>query len=394
MRVAYVSPRPPEASGIADYAEHLARALEGAGVSVTTGLPSPLEAPDPAAVRRHARHLAALPVDLYHFELGGGRVRHFLVLRELLALRPGRPVTATVHDPERLAWRAWGLGRFEALPRPLQQAATLAADPLSRRRERAVAHALDRLVVLTEGGAEGLRRWMRLPPERIEVIPHGVAEVPHREPPPAPPLRVLFFGFLYPGKGIEDLLDALDWVRRERPAQFPRLRLTLAGGSRPSMLLRGRGDYVAHLRAEIARRGLEERVDWALDLPEAEIPRLYQDHHLLALPYRDSRKIGLLGRFLGSSGALSWAIACGRGALVSDARALAGEVARGNGAVFPQRDPAALGARLAELAAAPETAFAWAAHAARLARERTWARVAGRFVQVFRSTLEKRGKAA
>lgn len=387
MRIAHLGPVPPEASGIADYAEALAAALRERGLEVAAHLPRDFAGADARGIRGAARQLAAAPVDLYHFELGGGRVRHFLLLRELLRLGQGRPITATVHDPERLAWRGWGLGRFERLPRALQQGLVLLTEPLSRRRERTAAGALHRLVVLTPTGAAGLRRWARLPAARVSVIPHGVAAVPYAPPPALPPLRVLCFGFLHPGKGIEDLLDALVWLRRQAPAALDRLQLTIAGGSRPAMLLNIRGDYPTRLRASIAGLGLGDKVQVLTDIPAAALADLVAAHHLLTLPYRDSRKLALLGRQLGASGALGWAVACGRGALVSDARALAGEVGHGNGAAVPQRDPAALGAALAELAEAPQRALAWAEASVRLARERTWAQVAARFERMFTEVL-------
>jgi glycosyltransferase involved in cell wall biosynthesis len=387
MKIALISPWPPEASGIADYAALFAAALERAGAKVINPVPASGHIADMTAIETAALRVPLREVDLVHCELGGGRIRQFLLTRKLLEIAPDVNVTATVHDPERLAWRGWGLERFERLPRRVQQALTLATDPFSLARERSVARSLRLLVALTQAGAVALERRMRIPPGRVRVIRHGGAGVPPRPLPQGGPLRLIFFGYLHPGKGIEDLVAAMALFRKQRPDLANALTLTLAGGSRPLMMLGGRNEYVQQLRRMIEQHALGARVSIAIDLPEAEIPTLIQEHHILVLPYRDSRKISLLGRHIGSSGALAWAIACGRGALVTDARALSEEVAQGNGAVYPQGDVPSLAKWFARLAAEPRLAEKWAESAAVLARERTWSNTARRFLELFEGVL-------
>lgn len=96
------------------------------------------------------------------------------------------------------------------------------------------------------------------------------------------------------------------------------------------------GNYLEQLNSQIAELGLAGAIDWRLNLPASEIAQTIQAHHVMVLPYRESKKLGLLGRQRGTSGALSWAAACGRGAITSDARAFAEEVASGNGAIYPK----------------------------------------------------------
>lgn len=60
--------------------------------------------------------------DLVHAELGGGRLGEFIALRELRKRFPRLPLSATVHDPERMVWRRerlpWPLNLLERLPSP------------------------------------------------------------------------------------------------------------------------------------------------------------------------------------------------------------------------------------------------------------------------------------
>jgi polysaccharide biosynthesis protein PslF len=108
---------------------------------------------------------------------------------------------------------------------------------------------------------------------------------------------------------------------------------------------------------------------------------------VMVLPYRESKKLGLLGRQRGTSGALSWAAACGRGAITSDARAFAEEVASGNGAIYPQGDVAALSEQLLLLARNPQMARDWAARAAAIGRERLWPLTAQKFATLFSEAI-------
>ncbi|BBN57438.1 hypothetical protein TRE132_55630 [Pseudomonas chlororaphis subsp. aurantiaca] len=222
-----------------------------------------------------------------------------------------------MHDPERLIWRRarlfWPLTLLERLPHPLPQAAALLADPLTLHEERRLARGMRRLITLTRLGGDCLRQRMGLQPQQVAVIAHGNLPIPAAELPPLVPLRLLYFGFIYRGKGIEDLIEALARTLAANPQCRGQVRLTLAGGTAPEMTFDPAGNYLDGLRQRIRELQLDDVVDWQLDLPSAEIARTIQAHHVMVLPYRESKKLAWLGQMRGTSGALSWANACGRG---------------------------------------------------------------------------------
>lgn len=314
----------------------------------------------------------------------GGEGKRY-VLAEIQALRAAGALYRVPEIALRSAFKLLGyrLGQLERLPSPLPQAAVVLADPLTLREERAVAQGLTRLVTLTGLGGECLARRMRLPPGRVEVINHGNLEIATVPLPSLDTLRLLYFGFIYRGKGIEDLLEALADLFASAPEMRQRVRLTLAGGTAAEMAFGAGGNYLDQLKAQIAELGLADAIDWNLNLAAADIPRTIQAHHVMVLPYRESKKLGLLGQQRGTSGALSWAAACGRGAITSDARAFAEEVASGNGAIYPQGDVAALSEQLLNLAREPRLAQAWAERAGAIGHARTWPRTALRFQALF-----------
>lgn len=389
MRLALLSPLPPEQTGIADYAEHWRQALVRTGVEIV----APLQGQPPIKSLAQARAWVAQQnwrdIDVVHAELGGGRFSEFLVMTALTEL-PLRPrLSATVHDPERIIWRpvsqfwSW-LEGVSGVPRLIRQVLAVVVDPFTLAAERRLAQRLDGVVTLTQTGAACLARRMRLPLTRVSVISHGTLAIPHRAVPDLEPIRLLYFGFIYQGKGIEDLVDALGRVCAQYPELKSQVRLTIAGGTSPDIAYGAHGSYLDGLRARVHACGLDHQVEWSLDVAEHDIPDLIQRHHVMVLPYRESRKLTLLGQMRGTSGALAWAIACGRGVITSDARAFAEEIRHGNGASYPQGDVAALAKQLHGVLLNRDQVTIWAERARELAVQRDWSRTG----QVFRTHFQ------
>jgi len=396
MHIALLAPLPPEQNGIADYAGHLKAALQSQGVQVSTPLAG--VGNDPRRAEQRVAETDWQGIDLVHAELGGGRLAEFHALRALRQKFPRLPLTATIHDPERLVWRRarlpWPLSIASRLPSPLPQIATVLADPLCLYEERRLARSLTRLITLTQSGGHCLKQRMGLQAGQMAVIPHGNLLIPPAPLPPLEPLRLLYFGFIYRGKGIEDLLDALAMTFSQQPELRQKLRLTLAGGSEPEMAFGPSGSYLDQLRQHIRRLDLQDSIDWRLDLPAADIAHVIQAHHVMVLPYRESSKLKLLGNLRGTSGALSWAVACGRGAITSDARSFAEEVAQENGVIYPQGNVTALAAELSHLCATPELAVRWAEHASIIGGQRVWSHTAERFARLFQEACAGTGHVA
>lgn len=390
MRIALLTTSPSNTNGIAGYAQHFAGSLKQHGVEVSL----PLAGHSLTSCRAADQWVGSQDwrgVDVVHAEIGGGRVCEFLALEALGRLaRPHRPriLSATAHDPERLIWRpphrAWQwFEQSKALPRPLLQSLALLVDPLTLRAERRLAATLDGIVTLTETGASCLSQRLRVPRERIAVINHGTPQIAAATLPPLKPLRLLYFGFIYRGKGIEDLLDAVARVRARLPGLRGALRLTLAGGTAPEIAFGRSGNYLDELKAQVRSLGLDDVVDWQLDVPEEDIASVVQQHHVVVLPYRESRKLALLGQMRGTSGALAWSVACGRGVITSNARSFAEEISAGNGLAYLQGDVSGLASCIGKLIRNPALIQQWAAAAAQLANQRAWPRTAERFVQCF-----------
>ena len=395
MRVALLSPLPPERTGIADYAAHWMQALRAAGVEVICPLQGQVMPRSLEAARAWVAERQWSGVDVVHAELGGGRDGEFFVMSALAELADRPALSATVHDPERIVWRPvsalWrALDRQRWLPSWVAKVAAVLVDPHTLWRERRLAARLDGLVTLTRTGGLALCKRMRVRPEALTVIPHGVLPLPAVPLPPSSPIKLLYFGYIYQGKGIEDLVDAVGILLRQHPELADQVSLTIAGGTAPDIAFAGGRSYLDELRDRVATQGLSTRVHWELDVDKACIAPLIQQHHVMVLPYRESRKLSLLGQMRGTSGALAWAIGCGRAVITSDARAFAEEISQGNGLAYPQGDVGRLAQALHTLLTEPGRLQACTQAAAAVAQGRLWARVGEQFASHFERLSQAR----
>jgi glycosyltransferase involved in cell wall biosynthesis len=385
MRLALLSPLPPEQNGLADYAAHFRASLNQAGVEVLTPLAGQRPVETLAMARTWVAERDWRRVDVVHAELGNGRHSEFLILSALASL-PHRPaLSVTAHDPERLVWkpvnRFWAtVNGMDSLPQAVKASVALASDPLTLLAERRLARQLDGLVTFTQTGGGRLVKRMKVPVDRVSVIPHGVVLLPQKPLPPMEAVRLLYFGFIQQGKGIEDLIDALGRVKTQSPEQAALLRVTIAGGMAPDSALAARTTYLAQLQQRAERRGVLGQIQWELDVDERDIAELMHRHHLLVLPHHAPRPLALFGQLRSTSRVLAWCIACGRGAITSDAQAFAEEVSHGNGVAYRRGDVAALAVLIQRVLDEPEVLKQWAARAGAMAQERAWAMTGQRFV--------------
>jgi len=95
---------------------------------------------------------------------------------------------------------------------------TIPCDPDAQQRQvlEAVASLSDRLVVMSERGAEFLQKIYRVVPDKIDLIPHGIPDLPFVDPSFHKDLFgvegkivLLSFGLLSANKGIENVIAVL-----------------------------------------------------------------------------------------------------------------------------------------------------------------------------------------
>ncbi|MEX2626083.1 MAG: glycosyltransferase [Ilumatobacteraceae bacterium] len=229
----------------------------------------------------------------------------------------------------------------------------------------------DMVVVMTDAAQTRLVARFGVEPSKVMVIPHGAA-TPVADPSgpdrAGGPARLLTWGLLGPGKGIEWAIDALGLLRDVSPAPVyvvagathPKVRQQTGEAYREMLVDRAAGTPGAHVEFDDAYRDLVSLTD------------LIRSADLVVLPYDSRDQV--------TSGVLVDAVAAGR-PVVSTAFPHAVELlASGAGIVVPQRDPVALAAAIRSIVTDPVVAAGMAAEARRLAPELSWPAVARRYV--------------
>ena len=166
---------------------------------------------DIAAYRRAADFLNVNAVDVLSVQheygiFGGNAGSHVLLLLRELRM----PIVTTLHT-------------ILAEPNPLQRAAMDEVDRAS-----------ERLVVMSAQGAELLRKVHGVPDCKIDVIPHGIPQVPFAGGSKDSlgvegKSVILTFGLLSPDKGIEYVIDAMPAILE----RFPDTVYVVLGATHP-----------------------------------------------------------------------------------------------------------------------------------------------------------------
>ena len=229
------------------------------------------------------------------------------------------------------------------------------------------------VVVMTETARSRLTTCFDVKSSKVFVIPHGAATPPAISPTPEPGRReraprVLTWGLLGPGKGIEWAIDAMAELADLRPLPH----YVIAGATHPKVLAHSGESYRQMLVERAASSTAAARVsfdDTYRDL--ASLTDLIRSADLVVLPYDSTDQV--------TSGVLVDAVAAGR-PVVSTAFPHAVELlASGAGLVVPQGDSAALAAAIRSVLTDPDLAALMAAEARRLAPDLSWTAVARRY---------------
>ncbi len=266
---------------------------------------------------------------------------------------------------------------------------TVVASPTvgQRRVLERVCAAADAVVVMTETGRRRLVTGYDIPSFKVTVIPHGAAVPMGELPPPeesAIPARprLLTWGLLGPGKGIEWAIDAV----ADLADLQPRPEYVVAGATHPKVREHAGEAY----RNMLTKRAAESAAGHCVTFDDAyrdlaSLTNLIRSADLVVLPYDSTEQV--------TSGVLVDAVAAGR-PVVSTAFPHAVELlSSGAGLIVPQRDSAALSAAIRFVLGDAELAASMAAEARRLAPVLSWNAVAHRYDELAGELLAARQQA-
>jgi len=234
----------------------------------------------------------------------------------------------------------------------------------------------DRLVVMTPGGAELLRNVHSVPEEKIDVIPHGIPNVPFagskgRLGVEGRPL-ILTFGLLSSDKGIEHVIDALPTIL----SHYPDAVYIILGATHPHVVERQGEIYRLMLEDRAKRLGVDGNVIFHNRFVSlSELSEFLAAADIYITPYLNPEQI--------TSGTLAYALGAGK-AVISTPYAYAKELlADGRGILVPWKDPSAIAAEIVGLLDDPEKALGLRKAAAAHGRSMLWPAVAHSYLRSF-----------
>lgn len=260
-------------------------------------------------------------------------------------------------------------------------------DPDQRRVLEEVAALSDRLVVMSERGAEFLQEVYGVHPKKIDRIPHGIPDIPFVDPSFHKDLFgvegkivLLSFGLLSANKGIENVITALPAIL----ARHPNVVYIILGATHPHVKRQDGETYRLSLQWLAHEKGVEGQVIFYNHFVSLEeLVQFISAADIYITPYHDAAQI--------TSGTLAYTIGAGK-AVISTPYWYAEEMlAEGRGALVPFRDPQALADQVINLLDHEAERHAMRKRAYLFGREMIWPQVARRYMQSFeRAKAERR----
>jgi glycosyltransferase involved in cell wall biosynthesis len=242
-----------------------------------------------------------------------------------------------------------------------------------------IAELSDRLIVMSQLSSQFLQEIYKVPGSKIDMVPHGVADLPFLDPNfykdrfgVEGKALLLTFGLLSPNKGIENVIQALPQIL----AKHKNVVYIVAGATHPHVLRREGEKYRTQLQDLAKEVGVESNVIFQNRFvsPE-EMVEFIGAADIYITPYRHEAQV--------VSGTLAYAVGAGK-AIISTPYWHAVELLDDRrGALVPFQNPNAIAQKTIELLDTPAIRHAMRKRAYLLGREMIWKKVAQGYMESF-----------
>lgn len=371
-KVAFISSFPPRKCGIAtftsDLTENTASAAKGNFEPLVVAMRSDrnLRYSDPVKfeIRENVKsdyicaadYINFSHVDLvsvqHEFGLFGGEAGAYL---SLLLNRLKAPVITTLH--------------------------TILDDPdeAQRRSMLDVCHASYKVITMNERGVSMLRDIYGIPAEKIELIAHGIPDLPfvdsnyYKHKFGMEGRRtILTFGLLNRNKGIDVMLEAMPAIVR---AKLPVLYIVL-GMTHPSVRKHEGESYRFRLQRMVKDLGLQEHVIFHNRfVDDKELHNFLCAADIYVTPYLKREQL--------TSGTLSFAVGAGKAVVSTPYWAAMELLAEGRGILVPFAEPGSLAERIVEILQDDSLFYSLRGKAYDYGRSRTWPKIGQAYWKLF-----------
>jgi glycosyltransferase involved in cell wall biosynthesis len=200
----------------------------------------------------------------------------------------------------------------------------------------------NRVVVMSQRSIRLLRQVYDAPVEKIDLIPHGIHDVPfmdsgfHKDKFGAEgKFVILTFGLLSRNKGLEYVIEALPRVVE----RYPNLVYVVLGSTHPHVLLHEGEEYRESLQERVRELGLEEHVIFKDEFVHLKDLKEYIGAaDIYITPY--------LGREQIVSGTLAYTVGAGKAVISTPYRYAEELLADGRGLIVPFMDAKSIGEKI------------------------------------------------
>jgi len=237
----------------------------------------------------------------------------------------------------------------------------------------------DRLVVMSKHSARILKEVFHAPDEKIDLIPHGIPELPFEDPGSYKESTgtegktvLLTLGLLSPNKGIERVLEALPRI----VANHPEVVYLIVGAIHPHIRQREGNRYLIELQALARELGVERNVVFhnRFVSPE-EMAQFVGSADIYITPYPCAAQA--------VSGTLAYALGAGKAIISTPYWHAAELLADGRGVLVPFEDSEAIATAAIKLLDNETARNAMRKRAYLYAREMVWSKAAESYMSTF-----------
>jgi len=237
----------------------------------------------------------------------------------------------------------------------------------------------DRLIVMSQHSAQILHEVSGVPDDKIDLIPHGVPDLPFGEPHffkerfgTKGKVVLLTFGLLSANKGIENVIQALPRIL----SRHSDVIYVVAGATHPHVKRRDGEQYREYLQNLARDLGVQDNVIFHDRFVDAqELVALIGTADIYITPYKHQAQV--------VSGTLAYALSVGK-AIISTPYLHAIELLdQERGMLVPFDDPGAIAARTIELLDDDAARQAMRKRAYLFARDMIWSHAARRYMKSF-----------
>ena len=259
-------------------------------------------------------------------------------------------------------------------------------DPDQKRVLEEVAALSDRLVVMSERGSEFLQSIYNISPGKIDLIPHGIPDVPFVDPSFNKDLFgvegkivLLSFGLLSASKGIETVISAMPEIVKH----YPDCVYIIVGATHPHVIKQEGETYRLSLQWLARQKGVESNVIFYNRFVSLEeLVEFIGAADIYITPYLNEAQI--------TSGTLAYTLGAGK-AVISTPYWYAQEMlSEGRGVLIPFRDHDALANQVISLLDNEADRHAMRKRAYMFGRAMIWAEVAKRYMESFERARSER----